>query len=272
MASIFDKYGIKEVVDGVFYALSSVTIGGATFTTGQPVLLLDSLKVSTVETTASETEAKGGRGNASLIAWDFGKEINVTLQDALISPLSWALMTGGTVAATNGTDNKVTIQRRYRGAVAASGTNGVVNVPTTEGTIKANSTVVALVDGATALSSATWTGTTVTITGLSSTAAGTQVDVFYEVELTNTGATGTVITIDAETFPGTFKFVGDTVIRKASTGVDEPFQIVIEKCKIKPENTITMEAEGDPSVFDMNLKVLRDSGGNMIKFIKYNLA
>jgi hypothetical protein len=32
-----------------------------------------------------------------------------------------------------------------------------------------------------------------------------------------------------------------------------------------------MEAEGDPTVFDMNLRVLRADDGSMIKFIKYDL-
>lgn len=35
-----------------------------------PVLYLDTLKVSTIEQTAEEAEARGGKGNAALIAWD----------------------------------------------------------------------------------------------------------------------------------------------------------------------------------------------------------
>nr|DAQ90150.1 MAG TPA: structural protein [Bacteriophage sp.] len=48
MASILDRYGIKEVADCVFYKIDPTT-GGP----GAPVLYLDSLKVSTVEQTAS---------------------------------------------------------------------------------------------------------------------------------------------------------------------------------------------------------------------------
>ena len=63
-----------------------------------PVLYLDTLKVSTIEQTAEEAEARGGKGNAALIAWDYGKEINVTLEDALFSAKSMAIMFGnGTV-------------------------------------------------------------------------------------------------------------------------------------------------------------------------------
>lgn len=35
-----------------------------------PVLYLDTLKVSTIEESASSTDATGGKGNAKLITWD----------------------------------------------------------------------------------------------------------------------------------------------------------------------------------------------------------
>ena len=35
------------------------------------------------------------------------------------------------------------------------------------------------------------------------------------------------------------------------------------------ENTITLEAEGDPTVFNMNLEVLRTDDGSMMKLIAY---
>lgn len=35
-----------------------------------PVLYLDTLKVSTIEETASSSDATGGKGNAKLITWD----------------------------------------------------------------------------------------------------------------------------------------------------------------------------------------------------------
>ena len=88
MASILDRYGIKEVADVTFYELDE---NGAP---KHPVLYLDTLKVSTIEQTAEEAEARGGKGNAALIAWDYGKEITVTLEDALFSAKSMAIMFG----------------------------------------------------------------------------------------------------------------------------------------------------------------------------------
>ena len=37
---------------------------------GAPALYLDTLKVSTIEQTAEEAEARGGKGNPPLIIWD----------------------------------------------------------------------------------------------------------------------------------------------------------------------------------------------------------
>jgi hypothetical protein len=38
------------------------------------------------------------------------------------------------------------------------------------------------------------------------------------------------------------------------------------------EQTITLEADGDPTVFDMNMTVLRPEDGVMVKFIQYNVV
>ena len=89
--NLFQKYGIKEVADVVFYSITA--IGEEEFYT--PVLFLDTLKVSTLEKTAEKVEAKGGKGNKKLISWNFGKEITLNLEDALFSPASMSMIWGG---------------------------------------------------------------------------------------------------------------------------------------------------------------------------------
>lgn len=83
---------------------------------------------------------------------------------------------------------------------------------------------------------------------------------------------GAVIEVSADSFPGTYYVTGDTYARSEASGTDEFFQFIIPKAKVQSENTITLEAEGDPSVFNMSLKVLRPSDGKMMKLIKYELA
>ena len=85
--SLFDRYGIKEVADVTFYELNGTR-------PGKPVLYLDTLKVSTMEQTAEAAEARGGKGNAALMAWDYGKEVTINLEDALFSTKSLEVMYG----------------------------------------------------------------------------------------------------------------------------------------------------------------------------------
>ena len=90
--NIFDKYGIKEVANVYFEALDDDESAGVY--KGDIVLFLDTLKVSTIGTTAETTDAQGGWGNPKLISWDYGKEITVTLEDALMSLESLRFMLG----------------------------------------------------------------------------------------------------------------------------------------------------------------------------------
>lgn len=93
--NLFEQYGIKEVADVTFYNINR--IGDEEFYT--PVLHLDTLKVSTLEKSAEKVSAQGGKGNKRLITWNFGKEIKLTLEDALFSPASMSMIWGGKLEA-----------------------------------------------------------------------------------------------------------------------------------------------------------------------------
>lgn len=56
--NIFEKYGIKEVANVYFEALEDAE--DKSYLAGDIVLFLDSLKVSTIETTAQNVAAQGG--------------------------------------------------------------------------------------------------------------------------------------------------------------------------------------------------------------------
>lgn len=241
MASILDRYGIKEVADVTFYKIQSDGSIGA------PVLYLDTLKVSTIEQTAENTSARGGKGNPELITWDYGKEITVTLEDALFSAKSMAIMFGS--VDTDGDavlDSSASILKTARKADVTDGKvtihNESITIPT-EGTSYYNA------DGTT----------------------GTSTSYDY-VTFPLSVKDVSVINISAETFPGTYYVTGDTYARRETDGLDEFFQFIIPKAKVQSEVTLTMEAEGDPSTFSMNLRVLRPSDDSMMKLVKYNLV
>jgi hypothetical protein len=190
-----DRFGIKEVADVHFYdvptaaALAEIGDGDdkgketiANFITAlekaTPVISFDTLKVSNIESTAETSEARGGKGNAALISWDYGREVTVTLEDALMSLETLSLLF--------------------------------------ENNPKGNDTVV----------------------------------------------------INANKFPGTYSIIGTTFARNESDGKDHIFKFVIPKAKIQSETTLTMEAEGDPSVIGMTLKVLRTKTGDMMGLVR----
>ena len=92
--NIFDQYGIKEVADVTLYSIHKKKDGsGKVYYV--PALFLDTLKISSAEKTAENVWAEGGLGNSRLICWDYGKQINVTLEDALCTPASLGLCWGG---------------------------------------------------------------------------------------------------------------------------------------------------------------------------------
>lgn len=57
--NIFERYGIKEVANVYFEALTDADDGSG-IKEGDIVLFLDTLKVSTLETTAENVSAQGG--------------------------------------------------------------------------------------------------------------------------------------------------------------------------------------------------------------------
>ena len=262
MASIFDRYGIKEVADVTFYKI------GADGSKGEPVLFLDTLKVSTVEQTASSADARGGKGNPKLVSWDFGKEINVTLTDALFSPASMAIMFGDKDGAS--TDNKEAIVKVAMARIADTAGDTTVEIDAKGG----RKSVKVMADGGNAYNTTAGItkvtdakGENITAENFANQTAGDKVFVHYSVTPTDKK----VIDINADTFPGTYYITGDTFCRSDVTGEDDFFQFIITKAKMSSENTITLEAEGDPSVFNLNLTVLRPESGPMMQLVQYNL-
>ena len=256
MASILDRYGIKEVADVTFYELNDAGMPI------HPVLYLDTLKVSTIEQTAEEAEARGGKGNAPLIIWDYGKEITVTLEDALFSAKSMAIMFGnGKVKTLN--DNTYVMKTEQFVATATE-----VPKASTEGKFSSAS-------GWNHLYEAPNGKVYAKINPKFYDAEGKTANVFVIGDkyfcTYDLSASGAVIEISANSFPGTYYVVGDTYARSEASGKDEFFQFIISKAKVQSENTITLEAEGDPSVFNMNLRVMRPADGKMMKLVKYDL-
>lgn len=252
--SILEQYGIKEVADLFFYEIGDD--GEPTV----PVLFLDTLKMTTTEQTAEQADATGGKGNAPLITWDFGKEITVSVEDALFSSKSMAVSYGHINA--DGKPIPTEINKVVKTEQIVAKETSLTKL--TEGETRTINGVKYEIVGTPTVTKEDGTEITVT-SGTATVEIGTTYFITFDAKVE-----GFEIVVSANTFPGVYYVIGETFARAFKTGKDEFFQIVFPKAKITSENTITMEAEGDPSVFSMNLRVLRGGDGQMMKLIRYN--
>lgn len=228
-----------------------------------PVLFLDTLKVSTLEQTAEQTAAEGGKGNSQLIIWDYGKEITLTLEDALYSPASMSAMIGS-----------------YEGNDFTKGVKTTKRIDRTEKCIAKRSFIVPAGNSKGVPSEGDLTAQAVyydlsTMQPYQDGAPIAEGEVYLKFTRSiayGDNSLGNTIEISADKFPGTYKVVGDTYSRNKTTGEDQRFQFVIPQAKMTSEQTITLEAEGDPSVFNLNMTVLRPDDGVMVKLIQYDVV
>lgn len=241
MANILEKFGAKEVVDLGIYKINSTT--GAR---DALVLFLDTLKVFTVDQTTETVHARGGKGAPKLITWEHSKEINVTIEDALFSMKSLSFMFGANGATKSATS--VTKVLPFVGATA----------PTKWTDVAGNQRDIT---GAVFYDAA---GATVASGSL-------QANTPYYAVFSVTGGTGYEIEISADKFPGTYYLEGYTYARSEIDGRDDEFQFIIPKAKIKSDQSVSLDAEGDPSTFSMDLEVLKPTSGPMMKMVLVSL-
>ena len=88
------KFGVREICDVVLRAKNAMKVGNKVFYKNEPVLYFDSLKTSSMESQATTVYAQGGRGNARLIAWEGERTVTFTMEDALLSPEGFSILTG----------------------------------------------------------------------------------------------------------------------------------------------------------------------------------
>lgn len=88
------KFGVREICDVVLKAKSAVKVGKKIFYANEPVIYFDTLKTSSLEGAATTVYAQGGRGNSRLVAWEGERTVTFTMEDALISPEGFMILSG----------------------------------------------------------------------------------------------------------------------------------------------------------------------------------
>lgn len=100
------RFGVREICDVVLKAKTAMKVGNRVFYKNEPVCYFDSLKTSSMETQSNAVYAQGGRGNARLISWEGERTVTFTMEDALISPISFSILSGAGVIEA-GEDKKL---------------------------------------------------------------------------------------------------------------------------------------------------------------------
>ena len=245
------KFGIREVCNLTYRAKTSVKIGNKIFAAGQPVLIIDSAKTSTLEGAATTVYATGGRGNTRLIAWEGEKTLTFTVEDALISPIGLSILTGaGLIKSEKDEGKSVHVHQTIMAVVDA--TSATIDLAEALGEDHICTTAPLFVlatdnDGGLTGDIINVKEATETTLKVDENAKGQTVIVDCYIQ--KDGYNVSEIQIDAENFAGYYYVEGDTYFRAQGNGKDMPAIITLPNVKIQSNFTFTMASSGDPSTF-----------------------
>ena len=270
------KFGVREICDVVLKAKANQKVGNKIFYKNEPVIYFDTLKTSSLEGAATTVYATGGRGNSRLVAWEGERTVTFTMEDALISPAGFMILSGaGLIEASN--DNKIkvhtteqtnnvkvtessvtiTLQEKpyfdnndYSTIYVMLLNNGeVVSEPFIPSAVQDNT--ITLTQGVEDAGDDLFSGAT---SWTDKFVEGGVVLVDYYVEKTG-GVSQIEITPDK--FGGNYYLEASTLFRDTN-GVDMPAEFIIPNCKIQSNFTFTMASSGDPSTFTFTMDAFPD--------------
>lgn len=93
------RFGSREICNVTFKAIQdNQKLGNRELKKGQLALVIDTATTSSTEQAETTVYAQGGFGNPRLIAWSGEKTMTFRVTDALLSPVSLALLTGAGLA------------------------------------------------------------------------------------------------------------------------------------------------------------------------------
>jgi len=249
------KFGVREICNVVFKAKADTTIGTSTFKAGQPVLYIDSATTSTIEGAATTVYAQGGRGNTRLIAWEGEKTLTFTVEDALLSPIGFSILSGAGLFKKDG--EYVHVHTTSEAYVGTNGTIDLTDVLAETEEIDKHAPVFVMVSEADgSITGDLLDGFSVSDDGKKLENAGYTGEsktVFVDFYIVKSSANVSELQIDAEHFAGNYYVEASTLFRRESDGVDMPAEITLPNVKIQSNFTFNMAATGDPSTFTFTM-------------------
>ena len=255
------KYAAVTVCDVTLYDLVSK----------YPVMFFDTLQVTSIEGAAETTDIQGGQGNATLASVSHSKTVDVTFDDAIMTMSSLALLTGGNLERAND-ENKITMTQTELVEVAKGAKVLNLSEEVKEGTyVWAAKMVNGILSTATRTKDKVEAGTkSINLDDLYNAEQDTENEsvyrVFYQYEKGIEAGELSELTVLADKFAGTYRFIGDTVLFNQYTGSNDVFQIEIPRLKLDSSYSMSFNASTEAIVFSFKGKALRDDLGQMIIF------
>ena len=249
------KFGVREICDVVFKAKSDVKIGKTLFRKGQPVLYIDTATTSTLEGASTTVYAQGGKGNTRLIAWEGEKTLTFTVEDALLSPIGFSILSGAGLFK----GSEKTTEVHVHATSSAYTSNGSIDLSDALGSselICATAPIfVSITEADGSVTGELIENVTVDETGKKIIGASIEAGKTVLVDYYIIKQAGNVseLQIDAENFAGYYYVEASTLFRDQNTGKDMPAEITIPNVKIQSNFTFTMAATGDPSTFTFTM-------------------
>lgn len=237
-----DRFGVVTVMDVTLFDKL----------TNKPVLFLDTLKMSTIAAEGQEKNVTGGKYADQLLTYNFGRSVSIEFQDALLSMGSMQEIWGATVNSTN-----VKFHDKLTVAYGTGIATGYTALTKDEIFYAYNVTKGAEIDLGVDKANVTVTGGTVRFTAAPG--ATDQVTIHFMNAADTAGTyTPAEAILRSSSFPKTVKLVGRTFILEQRTGAKVEIEVEIPKLKLASNFTLTMDAEGDASVFDFSGMALID--------------
>ena len=271
------KFGVREICDVVLKAKAPMMVGNKKFYAGEPVIYFDTLKTSSLEGASTTVYAQGGRGNARLMAWDGERTVTFTMEDALISPEGFMILSGaGLIEAGAGEkaikqhatsivmadkddvqDNVLTLTLEVAPYVAGDG-NYIYAMLMNKGEIVSEPYIASGVENS----------KEITISLTTAQKEGPSIEYAWELEgiefdsvlvdyYVVREANARQINITPDSFGGNFYLEASTLFRDTN-GVDMPAEFIIPNCKVQSNFTFTMASSGDPSTFTFTMDAFPD--------------
>ena len=277
------KFGVREICDVVFKTTANnQRVGKRTFAkAGMPAFMIDTARTSSLEQATTTVYAQGGKGYNRLIAWEGEKTMTFTVEDALISPVGLAVLTGAgliepptdknfthahctiNLSTDDNGEGEITLNMLKEETYLDGATKFTIckQVPAYATALDGSGAGIDFYDTVTfSGDDAKYVDITDnapvkvtignTVGSVLSPAQNKTVQVDFYLLMNNTV---TEVTIEPGSFGGYYYVEAQTLYRREDTGKDMAAELILPKVKVQSGFTFTMAASGDPSTFTFTM-------------------